>query len=282
MSKKDPELSVATLQHALMERGANDILVEVFDSLPSTSEYLRAVASSSVSDKVALSESSCADPTMASQLQLCVTDWQTNGNGRRGKTWVTERGNVTFSMLVPTHKPPAELMGLSLVTGICVAESLFDLAGVAVQLKWPNDVLVEDKKLCGLLTELVSGTGGVTNIVAGIGVNVTTPVSIETSDYGATSLQALCSATPERSVLIADICVRVRSAYDMFTQQGWSVFADRWNKIDYLKGRHVRVLNAGEEKQAIAIGVDDNGALLIKHNEQTSAVYSGEVSVRIA
>ncbi len=268
-------LTTDVMHKALADRGVNDVFVEVFDSLPSTSAYLSAVAQQTKAKSVNSVEARY-------RAQLCVADWQTNGSGRRGKSWVTDRGNVTFSLLLSLQKPPAELLGLSLVTGICVAESLSAQANLSVQLKWPNDVLVEGKKLCGLLTELVSGANGVTNVVVGVGINYRLPTNIEHSDYEIVSLPMVSEHPPQRSTLISDIGARLIESSTLFEQQGWPAFADRWRQFDYLKGREVRVINAGVEEQATAIGVNDNGALLVEKNAQTTAVYSGEVSVRLA
>jgi len=275
MSTAESVLSNRVMREALERRGMDELYVEVFDSLPSTSEYLSLIAKEAITND---SQSSPANK----QARLCVADWQTNGNGRRGKSWVTDRGNVTFSLLTSMQKAPSELLGLSLVTGICVAESLSALANLSVQLKWPNDVLVKEAKLCGLLTELLSGPSGTTQIVVGVGINYRQPSTIEGSDYDAISLPKLCECAPERSAIISDICARLVEAYALFEQQGWSAFADRWSQFDYLKGRQVRVINAGVEELATAVGVDSNGALLVDRNAQTSAVYSGDVSVRLA
>lgn len=275
MSTADSVLSTKAMQDALARRGVTDLFVEVFESLPSTSEYLSAIAQQHNKDNA-------LNANASSFRQLCVADWQTNGNGRRGKSWVTERGNVTFSMLLSLDKPPAELLGLSLVTGICVAQSLSELAKLSVQLKWPNDVLVDNRKLCGLLTELVSHIDGGTQIIVGIGINYKQPVNIESGGLEAVSLPNLCDETPARADLISDISARLIDAYALFAEQGWPAFAEAWNQFDYLKGRQVRVINAGAEEHATAMGVDSNGALLIEQDAQISAVYSGDVSVRIS
>jgi len=272
-------LNQIAMQDALARRGVTDLFVEVFDSLPSTSAYLSVIANKSADQSVRNTNSNSA---AADRVQLCVADWQTDGSGRRGRSWVTDRGNVTFSLLMSIRKPPAQLLGLSLVTGICVAESLSELANLTVQLKWPNDVLVEDQKLCGLLTELISSTNDLTRVVVGIGINYKQPGQIEQADYQAVSLPLVCESTPERADIISDVSARIIDAYALFEQHGWSEFAERWNRFDYLKGRQVRVINAGVEEHAIAVGVDSHGALMIERDAKISVVYSGDVSVRLA
>jgi len=265
-------LTTLIMRDALDRRGAIGLQVEVFDSLPSTSEYLSATLSNDDSN---LSVSSTG-------ARLCVADWQTSGRGRRGKTWVTERGNVTFSMLLSIKMPPAELMGLSLVTGVCVAESLSALAGVSVDLKWPNDVLVADRKLSGLLTELVANNPNETQVVVGIGINYRQPTLTVAGDFNSTNLTELAESPPSRADLISDVAIRIMSEYAVFEAQGWSAFADRWDALDYLKGRKVRVLTKDTEERAVAVGVDGRGALLVETEGVTQAVYSGDVSLRLA
>lgn len=275
MSVAHSQLTAEGLQEVLRLHGLSELAVEVFDSLPSTSEYLMGLAHESLRDSKLAS-------TLAARPQVCAADWQTKGSGRRGKTWVTERGNVTFSMLLTMDKPPSELLGLSLVTGLCVAESLAALADVSVQLKWPNDVLVDDKKLCGLLTELVSSSKGVTQVCVGIGINYTQPDTIDGCDYEVASLPILSKAPPSRETLIGDITARLLEAYALFMEHGWPMFADRWHAVDYLNGKQVRIINADKVEHAVAAGVDSNGALLVESEGVTKVVYSGDVSVRVA
>ena len=266
-------LAAPSIQQALAKRSVSGVHVDVFDNLPSTSEYLTEIAQQNL-------VSASVEELLSGAPQLCATDWQTNGNGRRGKTWVTERGNVTFSLLLPMNRAPAQLLGLSLVTGICVAQSLTELGQVPVQLKWPNDVLAQNQKLAGLLTELISSPQGVTQINVGVGINYKIPSQIETSDYQPVSLPSLNDSPPSRSELIADICSRLLSAYAQFAQQGWPAFADTWDQFDYLKSKQVKVLSGEHVEKALAVGVDEQGALLVEIDGVRRAVFSGEVSVR--
>jgi len=277
----EARLTFEQVQQSVRARGIAHCRVEVFDSLPSTSAYLSAMPAQH-DNAFDVSGGTCQPVDADIPMHLCATDWQTHGVGRRGKRWDTSRGNVTFSVLLSLPNRPAELMGLSLVTGICVAESLTELANIHVQLKWPNDVLVEGNKLCGLLTELRSGASQTTQVIAGIGVNYTKQAVVTEGDYQSTSLPLVSDAAPQRAELIADICARIGEAYQLFSTGGWSLFADRWRRYDYLSGRKIRVIHGNNTENAVAIGVNDDGALLIDRNGVRSTVYSGDVSVRAA
>ena len=250
------------LQDALIASGKHCVL-ETFDQLPSTSEYLAQV------------------DTADGDAHVVACDWQTQGNGRRGKSWDTAPGNITFSVRTVATLEPAKLMGLSLVTGVSVAQALQDVCGLAVQLKWPNDVIVQDRKLCGLLTELQSKQGS-TTIITGIGINTLESDAIKQMGVGGISLQEVCDDVPPREQIIAAVVVILLKNYELFYQQGWAAFSEQWASRDYLAGKSVTLHGAqGELQQADVQGIDNNGALLVHDNGSTRAVYSGEVSVRV-
>ena len=273
------KLQHKVLQGALSASG-NKCVVETFDQLPSTSEYLAQV------------EATNAD------AHVVACDWQTQGNGRRGKRWDTAPGNITFSVRTVAPVQPANLMGLSLVTGVSIAQALDDVCGLAVQLKWPNDVIVKNRKLCGLLTELQSNQGmESTTIVTGIGINLLEDNAIKQMGMGGISLQEVCSEVPAREPIIATIVATLLSNYTLFYHRGWSAFSKQWASRDYLAGKSV-ILHSGkqdaqavdQQQRVVVQGIDENGALLISDSDNgvpdkgkgsTRAVYSGEVSVRV-
>jgi len=243
--------------------------VKVFDELPSSNDYLREQPPSGDNPDA---------------VQLCATEWQTAGHGRRGKVWSSQPGNVTFSVRQRLARPSRELLGLSLVTGIAVSTVLQQRLGIAAQLKWPNDVLVGGRKLGGLLIELLAGDGGrdpqSTEVITGIGLNVKHQAEFDTLGIGATSLEQL-GRSPEldRNELIAALTVEVCRCFDEFSASGWPAFAQRWRAVDALSGAWVRVSGA-TELSGRAVGVSDVGALLVDVGPETVAVMAGEVSVR--
>lgn len=271
-------LQYKILEDALSASGTNCVL-EIFDQLPSTSAYLAQV------------------DAIDADAHVVACDWQTQGNGRRGKSWDTAPGNITFSVRTSAPVHTSQLMGLSLVTGVSVAQALQETCGIAVQLKWPNDVIIHDRKLCGLLTELQSMQSvGTTAIVTGIGINVIENDAIKQMGIGGISLQEVCDAVPAREQIIATIVETLLKNYSLFYQHGWPAFREQWASRDYLVGKSV-ILHGGEQQpqQVVDVhGIDDNGALLVsdsvsdgasdsdgRRDDNTRAVYSGEVSVRV-
>jgi len=255
-------ISHESISAALSQHAANhSFSLEVFKELSSTNDHLREISAKDFDGSV----------------RLCVTDWQTAGHGRRGKAWSSKTGNLRHRLA----KPSGDLLGLSLVTGIAVVQVLNDQCGIGGQLKWPNDVLVQDRKLGGLLIELLPVAGsGVTDVLTGIGLNVHHQSEFDELGIGATSLEALgITKTLDRSDLIARIAAEVTSLYVEFETTGWAAFDERWQSVDALYGRAVAV-SGGSALTGIARGVSENGALAVETTDGIQQVVAGEVSVR--
>jgi BirA family biotin operon repressor/biotin-[acetyl-CoA-carboxylase] ligase len=268
-----PAVFAGAIRHALEDEDRQDVDVQVFDSLPSTSEYLSEISRGASSDA----------ELMGFGPRLCVADWQTRGTGRRGKVWQSSRGNITFSLLSVLEKPPAELMGLSLVTGVCIARVLLSEAGLDVGLKWPNDVIVAGAKLGGVLLELQSATTpGSTRVITGIGINYRHVDVVDQSGISIASLEDVCPDLPSRTRLIGRLTTSILEGYDQFIGEGWKSFANAWDALDYLKGREVSILHRNNIEQARAVGVNEAGALLVESDGYVRPLYSGDVSVRLS
>lgn len=261
--------------------------VHCFDVLGSTSEWLRLHYKN-------------FQPLLAlGQAQLCVTDWQQAGVGRRGNAWQTLPGNITVSMLSRLAKPPHELLGLSLVTGIAVAQVLEEMLQLQPMLKWPNDVILNDKKLGGLLTEIMppdlsaaehspdayavkSASRSRSDVVTGIGVNVIRDNSVAALGIGATSLgeAGIELTSTQRDQLVGAIADRILVTHGKFIAHGWSFFAQEWSSRDWLCDKPVNVLRESSTERTVARGVNEQGALLIESADKLIPLYGGNVSIR--
>ncbi|MGQ7845480.1 biotin--[acetyl-CoA-carboxylase] ligase [Granulosicoccus sp. 3-233] len=250
-----------------------NVEVHAFEQLDSTSVWLREHAR----DLVMASESA---------LHVCITDWQSAGVGRRGKAWQAQAGNLMFSLLAHSDKPARELIGLSLVTGIAVAETLQATANIRVQLKWPNDLILADAKLGGLITELspVSLPESMqgTQLLTGIGINLLHDEEILRLSIGATSLEAagVACSRMDRDAMAARLIAGILTAHHRFEEAGWSAFAQRWAALDWLRGKEVLIHRDKSTEQAVARGVNEQGALLVERAGEITPVYSGNVSIR--
>jgi len=264
--------ALTTIRDTLAAAGHVDVALHLFDELPSTSRWLEAHADASGS-------AHAASPV------LCAVDLQSAGHGRRGKTWVSVRGNVAVSLL--EHLPIAlsSLGGLSLVTGMAVADALIETTGLDVRVKWPNDVLIGDAKIGGLLMGVqacpaAEAAGPCTRVVSGIGLNVVRDERVSELGIGGTSLASAGAVDIDRDRLVGLVAARVLAAHTRFAEYGWAAFAERWPTLDALAGRRVDVYLGDGLQSGRALGVDADGALRVDIAGVVRSFHGGEVSVR--
>tara|TARA_R110002167_G_scaffold335284_1_gene542602 strand:+ start:655 stop:1611 length:957 start_codon:yes stop_codon:yes gene_type:complete len=209
---------------------------------------------------------------------ICLAEHQTAGRGRRGKEWISPFAkNVSFSASFLLGGGAEALSGLSLVVGVAVAKTLQALGLKNVGLKWPNDVFVGDKKIAGILLELSGEATTNWNVVCGIGLNV----HMDERD-GVVIDQSWCSISEsiviERNMVVASLLTQLVEVLESFKKDGFKVFMDEWAQFDILSGERVIVTPTGIEGRAV--GVNMQGALLVKSADGECVINAGEVSVR--
>ncbi len=217
---------------------------------------------------------------------LIVADMQTAGRGRRGREWKSPAGaNVYFSLLLKPDFAPDKASMLTLVMAYAVKRGLEETCTVSMEsgIKWPNDIVVNGKKICGILTEMVlDSEQRIKYVVIGVGINVGkqefAPEIVDT----ATCIEEECGYKVSRSSLIANIMAAFEEQYDVFLQkQSLGFLREEYNACLVNCNREVCVLDPKGEYRGIARGINDSGELLVELPDgSVQAVYAGEVSVR--
>lgn len=215
--------------------------------------------------------------------QLFVADMQSAGKGRRGRKWTSPAGvNVYVSLLLRPDIGPEKAPMLTLVMGLSMAEAIQKLTGIETGIKWPNDVIVDGKKVCGMLTEMATEIGCVNYVVIGCGINVNQTEFPEELQGKATSLYKEAGKTFARSEILAAIMRRFEKNYQTFLEtEDLSGLQRAYNAMLVNRGREVRVLEPRHEYTALAEGIDEGGELLVTMPDgEKRKVFAGEVSVR--
>lgn len=213
-------------------------------------------------------------------------DEQTAGRGRSGHTWKSPPGtSISTSILVYPNDIEAEkLPQLTILSALAVSDSVYKAAAGDVKIKWPNDVLLNEKKLSGTLTELCFLPNGEKYVVVGIGVNVLQKTFPDDISETATSL--LIETKKEESAfskqkIIEDIWEGFLVYYRDFLRTGdLSGVKEKYESLLINKGRVVKVLDPKGEYEAKALGIDEKGRLMIEKDDGISFIDSGEVSIR--
>lgn len=224
------------------------------------------------------------NPQMGSSEAL-LAEYQTSGRGRRGRAWLAPPGGaVCLSLSWTFAEVPRDAGALSLAVGVCVLRAL-EMQGVSdVHLKWPNDVLVGDRKLGGILIELRAESAGPACAVVGIGLNVALGAAlmakIASTGLKAVDLASLAKQPVLRNALAASLIECVVRGLMAFEQEGLRPFVEEWRHADALRGRPVSVQAGEETVRGIARGIDLTGALLVETPQGLKKFLSGEVTVR--
>ncbi|MDP3561256.1 MAG: biotin--[acetyl-CoA-carboxylase] ligase [Legionellaceae bacterium] len=252
-------LSNDQIQHSLA--------IHVFDSINSTNRYLKELP-------------------REYKVDLCCAETQTQGRGRFAREWFSPFGeNIYCSTRWNLGKNPADLSALSLVTGLAVIATLNELdIADNIAIKWPNDLIWQDKKLCGVLIESFKESNGEIIVIIGIGLNVNSSTHKETIqaqlDRPWCSLLEITKQSWDRNLIIAKLIIQLEQHINRLMATGFSTFITTWEKWDYLYGKQIEGTNLLGGFQGMADGVDNSGQLiLIDNNGLKHYISSGEASL---
>lgn len=214
---------------------------------------------------------------------LVVSDCQEAGRGRRGRTWVSPSGeNVFMSLILRPEILPSSASMVTLVAALAVRDGIEKATGLSSFIKWPNDIVSNGKKLCGILTEMSAELEGIHYVVVGIGINANMEEFPEDVKKTATSLFLETGEKVRRSRLIAAVMEAFEEYYEEFISQGdLSGLIGVYNKHMVNEGGEVRILDPAGEYTGRALGINEKGELLVEmESGEVKHVISGEVSVR--
>ena len=214
---------------------------------------------------------------------LFVADRQTAGKGRRGRGWESPSGNsVSVTILLRPEIPPVKAPMLTLVMALAVADGIRDVLGVDAGIKWPNDIVLNKKKICGILTEMSTEIDYINYVVIGVGINVNQETFPDEIKETATSLKVETGKPVKRAGVIAAVMERFEQYYEQFVQQeDLSGIREAYEACLVNRDRDVRVLDPAGAYEAHAKGINDTGELIVVLPDGTEReIYAGEVSVR--
>ena len=213
---------------------------------------------------------------------LVTSDRQISGRGRRGRGWDSPPGTGIFmSLLLRPAIQPVNASMITLVMALAVRKAINKLSGLEAVIKWPNDIVCEGKKVCGILTEMSLQEDYISHIVIGAGINVNNESFPKEIEATASSLKLLGAQNVRRSELIAEILNSFELYYDKFLEtEDLRGLKEEYNSYLVNAGRQVKVIAASGDITGIAKGIDDRGELIVETGDGSVHVNSGEVSVR--
>ncbi len=213
---------------------------------------------------------------------LIVAGRQEAGRGRRGRYWESpEKEGIFMTVLLRPDFSPGKASMLTIVAAMAVAKALRTYSDVSAEIKWPNDIVLNGKKICGILTEMDTEIDSINYVVIGIGINVSNQKFGEDAAAVATSIVMESGKRIQRTKLIHAVWEQFEIYYDKFcAAKDLSEIKEEYNGYLVNRNRQVRIIDPKEPFTGVAKGITDTGELMVETEDGIKLVSSGEVSVR--
>lgn len=210
---------------------------------------------------------------------VIISKRQTSGRGRRGRSWESPEGGIAISFILKPDVPPEKSPQMTLISSLAVVETLnLNYPKLNAKIKWPNDILISQKKLSGILTELSADMEKINYVVVGVGININSiPKDLPEN---ATSLLVETKEQIPIKQFLKSFFEHYDKLYDEYLNGGIAEIIKRWKKNSDTIGKKVKIIGINENYEGVAKDIDENGALILKTDEKEIKVYSGDVSLR--
>lgn len=214
---------------------------------------------------------------------IVISEEQNGGRGRLSRSFFCPKyKGIWFSVILRPDFLPQEAPKCTLLAAVAVTKAIYDVTGVKVGIKWPNDILYNGKKLVGILTEMSAEMERINYIVLGIGIDVNISVEETPEDIQdiMTSLSQITGKKVSRLELLNKLLYHLEQLYIMAQKQSFAPILDEWRKYSITLNQEIKVISGNDVTYGEAVDIDDDGALLVKINGQIKRVLAGDVSIR--
>ena len=214
----------------------------------------------------------------AKEGTVVICETQSDGRGRLSRTWISPRGGLWFSFILRPQIPPKKAPIVTLLTGVAVAKAIRGF-GLDAKIKWPNDVLINERKVSGILTEMDTDSDVVNYIVVGVGINanVDRTVFLEEFKDRTTSLKEELKTDISRVDLMQSFLQEMEHYYTSFKNKDFECVISEWKRLSGTLGSHVRIETPAEEIEGKAIDINPDGALILELSDGSKkTIFAGD------
>lgn len=213
----------------------------------------------------------------AAEGTLVLAECQTKGRGRLGRSWSSPKHKgIYLSLILKPKMLPERVSIVTLLGAISVCEAIKEVTGIEAQIKWPNDILIGNKKLGGILTELIASMDEVKFVVIGVGLNVNNDK--KTLINGAVSLKQKTQDNINRILLLQDLLGKIEANYLLFKERGPQPIIEKWRQHNITLGKRIKVYCQREHIEGVAVDIDADGGLLVrKDSGVVEKVMAGDI-----
>jgi BirA family biotin operon repressor/biotin-[acetyl-CoA-carboxylase] ligase len=211
---------------------------------------------------------------------VLLAEFQNKGKGRKDKVWISNSGqNLTFSILLKGEFKSRKINLINLSTSLAIAQAIENLCQLNVELKWPNDVLIDKKKIAGILLESTSKSNKINKIVIGIGINVNQPNFPGKFDIPPTSIRKEFHSLVSREKLLSEVLNNLEQNFETAKEQSDKIMSD-WRIRCKMIGEKVKIIEDEKTKFGIFEDIDEEGFLILKQGELREKIHYGDVILR--
>jgi len=209
---------------------------------------------------------------------VVIAENQKKGKGRQGRRWTSPKGGIYLSCILKPEIEPREVAKITLVTAVAVCNAIREIVDVTAMIKWPNDIVIDKKKVCGILTEMKAEQDKVNFVIVGIGVNV--DMASSQLPKGATSLARESHNKVTKVAVTQSILENLEGQIELFNEDGFNKIRDKWRDYSATLGHQVKVNCHNEKIEGQALDVDKDGALVVRLDSGIQRrILSGDVVI---
>lgn len=213
---------------------------------------------------------------------VIVAETQTKGRGRLRRKWISPPGGLWLSIILRPKIEPKHAPKLTLLVSVAVAKTIAKLFPLKTEIKWPNDVLINHKKVCGILTEAKTEGEALDFVIVGIGINANFGVNALPTYLrdSSTTFKEELQKEIDREILLRSLLEETEYYYGMFKERKFDTILKEWRKLARFLGSYVEIVSGKEKIEGLAADIDRDGALLVKLKDQTTRkVSSGDITI---
>jgi BirA family biotin operon repressor/biotin-[acetyl-CoA-carboxylase] ligase len=208
---------------------------------------------------------------------VVVADIQLTGRGRKDRTWSSPSGGLWFSIVLYPQLPPEKGMIVTMTASVAVAQAIKEITGLNPNIKWPNDILLDKKKVCGVLTEIEAEMDRINYSIIGIGINVNNEIEEDLKDI-AISLKSIVGYQISRVKLLQSILKFLDENYEKLASKDNKIILETWLSFSNIIGREIQVNDEKEKISGIVIDVDESGCLILNTDKGQDRIVSGDIT----
>jgi len=219
----------------------------------------------------------------AKEGTVVIAETQTSGKGRLGRKWFSPKGGIWLSLILRPKIKPKDALKLTLTAAVAVARAIKENLNVNVSIKWPNDVLVENKKVCGILTEGMSEGDEMKFVIVGVGINANFDLAVLPRELweNTTTLREVLGRNVDREAIIRSFLEYFEICYNKMLAGNFKHILSEWKNFASFLGKRIVVSNTKEKMEGIAQNIDEDGSLIVRLEKgDLVKVFSGDVSIR--